>query len=76
MFGTKASVVVVVVFVCIVDVSPISYLHFSQQLSQDAANLVKNLVTAPSSLLLGKGAFFVHVNDTIFQVLKGVCHVT
>ncbi|KAF6990155.1 hypothetical protein CFC21_007389 [Triticum aestivum] len=44
--------------------------HMWDKLSEDTANLVRNLVNAPSSLLLGKGAFFVHVNNTIFQVLK------
>ncbi|XP_047094159.1 squamosa promoter-binding-like protein 9 [Lolium rigidum] len=44
--------------------------HMWDKLSEDAANLVRDLVNAPSSLLLGKGAFFVHVNNTIFQVLK------
>uniref|UniRef100_A0ACD5TH74 Uncharacterized protein n=1 Tax=Avena sativa TaxID=4498 RepID=A0ACD5TH74_AVESA len=44
--------------------------HMWDKLSEDAANLVRNLVNAPSSILLGKGAFFVHVNNTIFQVLK------
>ncbi|KQK06300.1 squamosa promoter-binding-like protein 9 [Brachypodium distachyon] len=44
--------------------------HMWDQLSEDAANLVRDLVNAPSSLLLGKGAFFVHVNNMIFQVLK------
>ncbi|VAH07334.1 unnamed protein product [Triticum turgidum subsp. durum] len=44
--------------------------HMWDKLSEDTANLVRNLVNAPSSLLLGKGAFFVHANNTIFQVLK------
>ncbi|KAL5231528.1 hypothetical protein ABZP36_030304 [Zizania latifolia] len=40
------------------------------KLSEDTANLVKSLVNAPNSLLLGKGAFFIHVNNMIFEVLK------
>lgn len=47
------------------------FLHFFQ-LSDDAANLLRNLVNSPNSLLLGKGAYFIHVNNMIFQVLKGV----
>jgi hypothetical protein len=46
------------------------FLHFFCQLSDDAANLLRNLVNSPNSLLLGKGAFFIHVNNMIFQVLK------
>jgi hypothetical protein len=30
------------------------------------------LVNSPNSLLLGKGAFFIHIDNMIFQVLKGV----
>nr|AQQ11846.1 squamosa-promoter binding protein-like protein [Bambusa oldhamii] len=44
--------------------------HMWDKLAEDAANLVRNLVNAPNSLLLGKGAFFIHVNNKIFQVLK------
>ncbi|KAL5202621.1 hypothetical protein ABZP36_013573 [Zizania latifolia] len=44
--------------------------HMWDKLSEDTANLVKSLVNAPNSLLLGKGAFFIHVNNMIFQVLK------
>nr|AQQ11874.1 squamosa-promoter binding protein-like protein [Phyllostachys edulis] len=44
--------------------------HMWDKLSEDAANLVRNLVNAPNSLLLGKGAFFIHVNNMVFQVLK------
>ncbi|KAG8085543.1 hypothetical protein GUJ93_ZPchr0010g9370 [Zizania palustris] len=40
------------------------------KLSEDTANLVKSLVNAPNSLLLGKGGFFIHVNNMIFEVLK------
>uniref|UniRef100_A0A0E0PME1 SBP-type domain-containing protein n=1 Tax=Oryza rufipogon TaxID=4529 RepID=A0A0E0PME1_ORYRU len=44
--------------------------HMWDKLSEDTGNLVKSLVNAPNSLLLGKGAFFIHVNNMIFQVLK------
>uniref|UniRef100_J3M734 SBP-type domain-containing protein n=1 Tax=Oryza brachyantha TaxID=4533 RepID=J3M734_ORYBR len=44
--------------------------HMWDKLSEDTVNLVKSLVNAPNSLLLGKGAFFIHVNNMIFQVLK------
>uniref|UniRef100_A0A0D9WGE4 SBP-type domain-containing protein n=1 Tax=Leersia perrieri TaxID=77586 RepID=A0A0D9WGE4_9ORYZ len=44
--------------------------HMWDKLSEDTATLVKSLINAPNSLLLGKGAFFVHVNNMIFQVLK------
>ncbi|KAG2627584.1 hypothetical protein PVAP13_3KG128484 [Panicum virgatum] len=44
--------------------------HMWDKLSDDAANLLRNLVNSPNSLLLGKGAFFIHVNNMIFQVLK------
>ncbi|CAN6346869.1 unnamed protein product [Urochloa humidicola] len=40
------------------------------KLSDDAANVLRNLVNSPNSLLLGKGAFFIHVNNMIFEVLK------
>jgi hypothetical protein len=50
-------------------VSLINFCIF-RQLSDDAANLLRNLVNSPNSLLLGKGAFFIHVNNMIFQVLK------
>lgn len=46
------------------------------QLSDDAADLLRNLVNSPDSLLLGKGAFFIHVNNMLFQVLKGVYAAT
>jgi hypothetical protein len=52
------------------------YICISLQLSEDTGNLVKSLVNAPNSLLLGKGAFFIHVNNMIFQVLKGVYHMS
>lgn len=44
--------------------------HMWDKLSVDASNLLRNLVNSPNSLLLGKGAFFIHVNNMIFQVLK------
>ncbi|KAL6610207.1 hypothetical protein ACP70R_040176 [Stipagrostis hirtigluma subsp. patula] len=44
--------------------------HMWDKLSDDAANLLRNLVNSPNSLLLGKGAFFIHVDNMIFQVLK------
>ncbi|OEL24112.1 Squamosa promoter-binding-like protein 9 [Dichanthelium oligosanthes] len=44
--------------------------HMWDKLSDDAANLLRNLVNSPNSLLLGKGAFFIHINNMIFQVLK------
>jgi hypothetical protein len=56
-------------------VSLINFCIF-RQLSDDAANLLRNLVNSPNSLLLGKGAFFIHVNNMIFQVLKGLYYLT
>ncbi|CAL4908171.1 unnamed protein product [Urochloa decumbens] len=44
--------------------------HMWDKLSGDAANVLRNLVNSPNSLLLGKGAFFIHVNNMIFQVMK------
>ncbi|CAL5094902.1 unnamed protein product [Urochloa decumbens] len=44
--------------------------HMWDKLSDDAANVLRNLVNSPNSLLLGKGAFFIHVNNMIFQVMK------
>ncbi|AQK93817.1 Squamosa promoter-binding protein-like (SBP domain) transcription factor family protein [Zea mays] len=44
--------------------------HMWDKLSDDAADLLRNLVNSPNSLLLGKGAFFIHVNNMLFQVLK------
>ncbi|CAN6342054.1 unnamed protein product [Urochloa humidicola] len=44
--------------------------HMWDKLSDDAANVLRNLVNSPNSLLLGKGAFFIHVNNMIFEVLK------
>jgi hypothetical protein len=51
-------------------------LHIYLQLSDDAADLLRNLVNSPNSLMLGKGAFFIHVNNMLFQVLKGVSAAT
>ncbi|KAL6909949.1 hypothetical protein ACP4OV_001207 [Aristida adscensionis] len=44
--------------------------HMWGKLSDDAEYLIRNLVNSPNSLLLGKGAFFIHVDNIIFQVLK------
>ncbi|TVU19329.1 hypothetical protein EJB05_35473 [Eragrostis curvula] len=44
--------------------------HMWDKLSEDTANLLRNLVNSPTSLLLGKGAFFIHTDNMIFQVLK------
>ncbi|KAK3138795.1 hypothetical protein QOZ80_5AG0373510 [Eleusine coracana subsp. coracana] len=44
--------------------------HMWDKLSNDAANLLRKLVNSPNSLLLGKGAFFIHVDNMIYQVLK------
>ncbi|XP_062179608.1 squamosa promoter-binding-like protein 9 isoform X2 [Phragmites australis] len=44
--------------------------HMWDKLSDDTVNLIRNFVNSPNSLLLGKGAFFIHVNNMKFQVLK------
>ncbi|KAJ4786013.1 Squamosa promoter-binding-like protein 9 [Rhynchospora pubera] len=40
------------------------------KLSRDAATIVKDLVDAPGSMLVGRGTFFIQLDNAIIQILK------
>ncbi|XP_042518334.1 squamosa promoter-binding-like protein 7 [Macadamia integrifolia] len=42
-----------------------------EKLSEDAASYVCNLFSAPESLLSGRGTVILHLNNMVFEVLKG-----